>query len=1324
MKMHLKKTLFTGIAFVAFSNSAAHATTISVSTAGPLTLTTGNTLTVTNTGSLHSSGGADNLQATGTPTGAIVNNGSITSANERAIVVTGTVNGGIDNNSGATISSGNGHGIEVSSGAVTADGNGYAIYNNGTISTTGDVGFGDSSAIRLASATITGNIFNDTGGVISGYVYGVNLQGGTTVTGSLLNSGTISGGTYAIFVAGGTLTGGVTNNSGGIIGNGTGDGIHINSGSTLGQITNNGTISSTSGYAVYNNGSLTTLANTNGTISATTGQAINNDTGGTITSLTNSSGLITATGSGGIGIKNVSSIGTLDNTAGTISTTAGDAIFNSGAGSTITTLTNGTGGTILSSTANYNAIHNQGLITSLTNSGTITANAQGNTGISTDIYNDGGTITTLTNNASGVINLGGVANNGTSATIANGNDGSIGTLTNAGQITAGSIVAGINNLGGSTIGTFNNSGSITGSALYVYDNQGTTNTITNSGTMSTTNGIGIANSGSITTLTNTQSGVISTSRSNEAAILNLTTISALGNQGTISAGDGGFALYNFPSATITTLTNSGVIHATNDVALYNAGAMTLDNTNGTIRAITGSAIQLNAPLTTGSINQPYNVTNTNGLITSASTGNGTIYVTADIGTPTIIGGTISNTSTSDSAVAVNIAANQAGTYSAIDFDNVHLIADGDTPGSGHGIALTNGTGGSNAAVAEFSDNTVVRGNIVSSGSLHLLFYNASVTGNITLGGTNNELDITDGVTVAGNVAFGTGVNSFYVFPTVSFATGGTFVTAGGGQTNLEIDSGTFIVNNAVGLGSGTILIYNGAALNLAAGDVTSTGAFTNNGTTSIGVGRSLNVGSIDTTAMNGVLSFTASNSGSTLLTGHINTGATAANLSNQTVSVNYIGGLGLTNSSRSLIASGTGNATGPIAAVIDNSYLYGFSVIQGTTDPNDLYLQTTLRYSPTAASDTANNANAANVLSGPTINSSDPVISQIQANLNNAPTRQAYNNVVQSTLPTVDHGAASGATNFTADVFDVADSQLTTVDTGLQTGVAAGNETHGLHPWMQGFGSYASQGMRSDVPGYNASTYGAAFGLDTRELVDDTVLGMSFAYGRTNVNSNNTNNTTTNVNTYQGMIYGNHQFAEDYFVTGMGAFGWDTNNENRQNVGAIAGLNASADYNSWQAATRWEVGRNFKDLPTNMTLTPSLISDYLHYQANGYTENGAGGADLHVGSRAENQLNLGLGLQAEWLFETEDGSKLRPNLHGSYKYDVLNNDAVDTTSSFAAGGGTFTTNGLNPSPSTYDLGTGMKFYNTGNWDFTATYDHTFKADYNSDSGIIRAAYKF
>ena len=132
----------------------------------------------------------------------------------------------------------------------------------------------------------------------------------------------------------------------------------------------------------------------------------------------------------------------------------------------------------------------------------------------------------------------------------------------------------------------------------------------------------------------------------------------------------------------------------------------------------------------------------------------------------------------------------------------------------------------------------------------------------------------------------------------------------------------------------------------------------------------------------------------------------------------------------------------------------------------------------------------------------------------------------------------------------------------------------------------------------------------------------------------------------------------------------------------------------------------------------------MHYNAQSYTETGAGGANLHVDNQTEDTLNLGIGGRAEWLLKLDNDMQLKPNLHASYQYNVLNNDKADTTASFTGGGGTFSTSGLNPSNSTFDLGAGLKLYNTDNWDFTATYDYLVRTDYNANSGMLRAAYQF
>lgn len=253
-------------------------------------------------------------------------------------------------------------------------------------------------------------------------------------------------------------------------------------------------------------------------------------------------------------------------------------------------------------------------------------------------------------------------------------------------------------------------------------------------------------------------------------------------------------------------------------------------------------------------------------------------------------------------------------------------------------------------------------------------------------------------------------------------------------------------------------------------------------------------------------------------------------------------------------------------------------------------------------------------------------------------------------------------------------------------------------------------------------------GVDTRNFRDDTVVGLSLGFARTDVDSQNANRTRTDIDSYQLMVYGNHDLGGNTFLTGMAVYGWNRNEQTRHNVGGIAGLTADADYDSWAGGLRTSIGHNFPYAPHAMgaaafRLTPQLFSEYVHFNRDGYIETGAGGASLSVGEAGATILNLGLSLQAEWTYLLQDGSKLKPDLHGSYKYDVIG-DSADTTASFAAGGSTFEAVGADPATSVFSLGAGLKLYDQNGWDFTANYDYTFKSDYEAHSGFLRAAYEF
>ena len=115
---------------------------------------------------------------------------------------------------------------------------------------------------------------------------------------------------------------------------------------------------------------------------------------------------------------------------------------------------------------------------------------------------------------------------------------------------------------------------------------------------------------------------------------------------------------------------------------------------------------------------------------------------------------------------------------------------------------------------------------------------------------------------------------------------------------------------------------------------------------------------------------------------------------------------------------------------------------------------------------------------------------------------------------------------------------------------------------------------------------------------------------------------------------------------------------------------------------------------------------------------------MNVGGNSENIWNVGLGGQATWLFKNDNGSYFKPDLHANYKYDVLNDNRVDVSSTFAAGGPSFSTDGLKPGRHQVNAGFDARFYTAGSWEFTGSYEYTWKAQYSDNTGLVRAAYKF
>ena len=317
---------------------------------------------------------------------------------------------------------------------------------------------------------------------------------------------------------------------------------------------------------------------------------------------------VTVDSSGTMAVKTPDAVNVTITNNGTITADGNYGIRNTSPGDIYSLTNNGSIIAGAGGTGNH-GIRNGGTITSLSNSGTISA--------ATDrgITNLGGPARswgTVTN--SGLISAGedfGIRNDGTidlinnSGQISAGGDNGVwskGTLTsliNTGTISVGDT-DGIKNVSGGIIGTINNSGTISAVSDYGIRNDATSTkfssleTLINSGTISASRNA-IWNDGEIDTLTN--SGTIKTT-SGDYGIKNVGgTIGTLTNSDTISAG-GNWGIYNEGSATITTLTNTGTISASgNNIGIHNATSSTITTLNN-LQGASGSALTYQGKLPT------------------------------------------------------------------------------------------------------------------------------------------------------------------------------------------------------------------------------------------------------------------------------------------------------------------------------------------------------------------------------------------------------------------------------------------------------------------------------------------------------------------------------------------------------------------------------------------------------------------------------------------------------------------------------------------------------------------------------------------------------
>lgn len=774
-------------------------------------------------------------------------------------------------------------------------------------------------------------------------------------------------------------------------------------------------------------------------------------------------------------------------------------------------------------------------------------------------------------------------------------------------------------------------------------------------------------------------------------------------------------------------TNNIVVQGGNTIV--QATASTADLTAVTVQGA-GTTLDSAANLTAATITVDANTTllNSAGTLNGGAGGivnNGTLQITGAGAVATGAGGL---TGTGLLNVDNGVTITGAITQGTADIAAVTLTQGA---ASGYSVGTTNFSGA--GTVDFFNGNQTITGNFTNTtdgeGTISLQdgAGTTAIVGNLG-DGTSHSLAAFNFENAGGNANVVTTTGNWYVdatqldaadelkfIGTSAQTVSGTIVGYGAGEGILTVGDGTnasdVTFDGVIGTGAGadiasvTVAASSTARFNA---NLTTDGTYTNTGTTYVGVGATVeandftDTGSYVLNAQDADLTLTAADFGSLNSTGGGDT-LTATNLT-----INVTGNMG-TGTVQLLTGINTGAAT-----LVDNSLQYSFVVAD-----NGANTDVTVARTSNAALATGNKVGSAAVLDT-LLATTNTELDAINDKLAAASTQDAFNEILEATLPNVDGGTVVSVFETSVQSLDVNNQRLAAVRSG-DTGVAAGNMGQGVTAWIQGFGQLADQDRRDGVDGYEADTYGFAVGVDSENVADNALVGVALSYANTDVDSDNANTTKSDIDSYQVTLYGDYDLDDATYIAGNVGYARNSIDQTRHNVGGVAGLNANADYDSSQWMAYAELGRDYA-VGTGV-LTPNVNAQYQHISIDDYTETGAGGASLSVNNDDLNIFELGIGAQMKWDHQLGNGSKLVPALHAGYTYDLIGDD-VQATANFTGGGASFSTKGMDPARSSLNAGASVSLFTQSNVELTGSYDFEYKSDYNAHAGYIRAGVKF
>ncbi|MBX9843423.1 MAG: autotransporter outer membrane beta-barrel domain-containing protein [Xanthobacteraceae bacterium] len=304
----------------------------------------------------------------------------------------------------------------------------------------------------------------------------------------------------------------------------------------------------------------------------------------------------------------------------------------------------------------------------------------------------------------------------------------------------------------------------------------------------------------------------------------------------------------------------------------------------------------------------------------------------------------------------------------------------------------------------------------------------------------------------------------------------------------------------------------------------------------------------------------------------------------------------------------------------------------------------------------------------------------------------ALSSAISQTLPVL-AGSASQATYNTQRAFQQA--VITRLDTVRGVGL---NSDLGVERnfWMRPLGGVARQQGLDGVPGYRASGGGLAAGVD-QTFFSGLTLGGVVAYSYYSLTgSDDAVPNSLGISSYYAGMYGAYALRPGLDVNFQLDAILGRNSESR----SISFMNstAAARYSSSTAHAGLGIDKKIP-MGAGLTLIPSLRMDFAQVRSGSYSESGADALNLNVESQVYRELMLTAAIKSAY----QIAGQVHLTSHAGIGYNALNSPA-QITASYAGGGDSFVTYGLDVSPWLLSTGVGLVGIRKDQLDLGVYYD--------------------